>query len=404
MAKLNDYTHFDGRHYVTGFLTNALAAQGIQAPHTGKPYTEALLMGVNGGISAGYFTFHYEGHDPQVELLTYYPFNDDLVAVYDRLAIPTDVRQTANVTKATANIVSALVRGVPAIVWADIYSLGHMDEMPYGDFHMATPILVFEHDNGQVAIADRSRVPLRISASTLEAAQSVIKKFKHRVMTVGAPDADRLPLAVREGIQATIDIFTKPPHFAPQAAGNFGFAGMQRWAAELGDERTKTGWAKRSPTGSAFYNVLKTSYRSLELSLTGGGGARGVFADFLDEAAVVLNKPALREVGAAYRTNAALWRGLAEAHLPAGVDLFAETRRLMEDSYALFIDQGLASLEARKGMNERLKVLHIASMSEFPLDEAGARALRHELQARVLALHDAELIALNGLEEAMRAS
>jgi len=77
---------------------------------------------------------------------------------------------------------------------------------------------------------------------------------------------------------------------------------------------------------------------------------------------------------------------------------------VMEDSYALFIDQGLASLEARKGMNERLKVLHIASMSEFPLDEVGARALRHELQARVLALHDAELIALNGLEEAMRAS
>ena len=48
---------FDGRHWETGSIHNALVLQGILAPHTGKPYSEALLLGVSGGIAFGYFTF-----------------------------------------------------------------------------------------------------------------------------------------------------------------------------------------------------------------------------------------------------------------------------------------------------------------------------------------------------------
>lgn len=37
MTKLKGYKHFGGRHYETGTLHNALAYQGVKAPHTGKP-------------------------------------------------------------------------------------------------------------------------------------------------------------------------------------------------------------------------------------------------------------------------------------------------------------------------------------------------------------------------------
>ena len=51
---------FTGRHWETGSIHNALAVQGIKAPHTGQPYSEALLLGVSGGIAFGYFTFEYK--------------------------------------------------------------------------------------------------------------------------------------------------------------------------------------------------------------------------------------------------------------------------------------------------------------------------------------------------------
>lgn len=66
MPTLKNYQQFYGLHWETGFLTNIFAYQGITAPHTGKPISEALLMGVNGGLCAGYFAFDYEGYDPHL--------------------------------------------------------------------------------------------------------------------------------------------------------------------------------------------------------------------------------------------------------------------------------------------------------------------------------------------------
>ena len=60
---------FEGRHYETGSVQNILALQGVKAPHTGRPYSEAFLLGVSGGIAFGYFTFEYKGFLPHLALL-----------------------------------------------------------------------------------------------------------------------------------------------------------------------------------------------------------------------------------------------------------------------------------------------------------------------------------------------
>ncbi len=78
MPILENYHEFDGLHWQTGYVRNVLAYQGIKAPHTGKPFTEAMLMGIAGGLSAGYFAFEYEGYPPHLHFLTRYPFNDDM--------------------------------------------------------------------------------------------------------------------------------------------------------------------------------------------------------------------------------------------------------------------------------------------------------------------------------------
>ena len=119
MAILPNYNAFDGRHYETGTVHNALSYQGIKAPHTGKPYSEALLMGVSGGAAFGYFTFHYTGYDPQLNLITRNTF-DPMETLFDRLAMPREVLQTSSADKGEENLIDVLEDGQPAIVWANL--------------------------------------------------------------------------------------------------------------------------------------------------------------------------------------------------------------------------------------------------------------------------------------------
>ena len=60
MPTLENFTQFEGRYWDTASIRNALDYHGVKAPHTAEPYTEAMLLGISGGITFGYFTFHLQ--------------------------------------------------------------------------------------------------------------------------------------------------------------------------------------------------------------------------------------------------------------------------------------------------------------------------------------------------------
>src|SRR5262245_53727320 len=122
MTILKNYHQFDGLNWETGPVRNALDYQGVKAPHTGKPFTEALLFGISGGVIAGYFTFEYKGLDPWLHFLTRNTL-DPMPTLRDRLGIPAQVKQTDNADKGLKNLTDALADGKPALVWADMYRL-----------------------------------------------------------------------------------------------------------------------------------------------------------------------------------------------------------------------------------------------------------------------------------------
>ena len=66
MPSVASYTHFGGRHAETASLTNLLRAQGVVAPHDGRPYSEAMLLGVGGGLGAGYILWEFREHQAKV--------------------------------------------------------------------------------------------------------------------------------------------------------------------------------------------------------------------------------------------------------------------------------------------------------------------------------------------------
>jgi len=116
---LADYTEFEGRHYETGTVRNVLAYHGVVAPHTGEPPSEALLLGLSGGIAFGYFLFDYGAPGRLLSLLSRNTF-DPFETLLDRLALPRDVRKTADPERAESILEATLEAGDPAIVWADL--------------------------------------------------------------------------------------------------------------------------------------------------------------------------------------------------------------------------------------------------------------------------------------------
>lgn len=57
------FNHFAGSVPVATALRTLLAHAGVRAPHTGQPFSEAMLFGIGGGIGAGVFAFHYTKED-----------------------------------------------------------------------------------------------------------------------------------------------------------------------------------------------------------------------------------------------------------------------------------------------------------------------------------------------------
>src|SRR5689334_7471604 len=120
MTRLKNYNQFGGTHPETSSIQHALAYQGLIVPQTGKPLSEAMLLGISGGAVIGYFSFAYEGWDPHVALLARTTF-DPMPNMFERLGIVQDVHQTNNPANAVKNLLEALDHGHAPLVWADMY-------------------------------------------------------------------------------------------------------------------------------------------------------------------------------------------------------------------------------------------------------------------------------------------
>ncbi len=231
MPILTKYRQFGGRHWETGSVHNVLAYRGVKAPHTGKPLSEALLLGISGGLLMGYFNFAYEGYDPHIAILTRNTF-DPLETLLVRLGTVQYVRQTTNAARAVKNLVEALENGEPAIVWADAFLLPYNGLSYDRGMWAANPIVIYGYDEAdRVWIADRAQVALSITPAELAAARSRVKKDRFKLLTIDPPNLDKLPIAVQQGIWDCLKRYVEAP--VASARNSFGFAAFQRWADAL---------------------------------------------------------------------------------------------------------------------------------------------------------------------------
>ena len=303
-----------GVHGDTAALANVLANLGVVAPHTGRPLTEAMVLGVGGGLGAGYILWEFDTLPSRARVLTLgfrrlWQYPDRWVrGTAERLGLHAELHETGGAKGAAAALDAQLAEGLPAIAWIDTETLGHRFEPAWRSGYGGDPLVVYERDGDQYAIDDRSAARITVPAERLAAARARVGSYKHRLVTI---DPDRIELdlvpAVEEGLRLQVE------HLG-ETSDSFSLPAWRKWARMTTDTRNRKGW----PTVFADGRGTGSLRASIYAGAGHGANLRGLYADFLDEATELLG----RDLGAdAWRAAADAWAPIVDVALPPGDEL-----------------------------------------------------------------------------------
>ena len=387
--------HFPGSSPATTVLRVLLAHAGVRAPHTGEPFSEAMLFGIAGGIGVGVFSFFYEKENfASFFVAGRHLWQDDLAYLKEacrRFGIKPVIRETAGAKTAASQLAEALADG-PCVAWVDSTMLPHRaapDCHTGSGYHVVT---VYRVDDKSALIGDLTDEPVSIPLAELAVSRARIKKQKNRLLSMtSAQPSPPLPQLVRDGLRACHQGLTK-------GKSNFALKAIATWADRMHGAKDTERW-ERVFAGPRLWSGLTSIHQYVEHYFTGGGLCRPLFADFLAEAAAVLNQPALRALAERYAELGRSWSDLADAALPDSVPAFKEAKDL-HARRAELVAAGAPADEVRAAW-ARLTELGKEARAKFPLTDVGAAALRTELQARLRNLYEGEVAAAAELDEAI---
>ena len=399
-----EYQLLGGVHPDTHAIAGVLANRGLVHPDTGRPLSEAMVLGVGGGLGAGYILWEFKAHDQRSVVFGFrnswqYPDRWARKACR-RLGVPAAVHETGSAGKADTELRAAVGQGVPAIAWADQQALGYRHLPASLEGYGGPPVTVYgiDDDAGVALVDDRNRVPLTVPLGALAAARARVGSYKHRLLVLDAPaaelDAGGLRRAVREGLAEQVE------HLA-ERSDSFSLRAFRKWARLLTDPGNAKGWPAVFADRVSLFDACLSVYENLEPAAGwDGGNLRELYAEFLDEAAGLLDTPALGKAAGAYREAAARWDDVAEVAVPPGREPFAEARRLIDQLQAQ-VERGDPAQQEAAATATRLWALRDRWRPEFPGDDREVEALLADLAAAVTAACDAEEAALGELTAAV---
>jgi hypothetical protein len=398
---IQGFREFGANQSEVGALRKMLNHLGIMAPHNGEPFSEELLFGIGGGIGFAYFLFEKSGKHPSFLGTRVHTKETErpefLQIICDRLGIPAHVQNSSSANAAAANMQRNLEQGRAPIVWLDAARLPYLGLNATMNTHHAVVVYGVEEADDRVMISDSCPGPVTLTREQFRAARETSWSPKYRTMLVQKTDTiSDIRAATEAGIRDCLQQMT-------QGLGitNFGLKGMEKWATVLTSSREKKSWLKIFPPGPALFESLFSVFCQIRLRSSDGSALRGMYADFLDQAALLIERPELREVANLFRHSERMWTDLAEAHLPDSIPQFKELKQLAVDRKTLFDQRGAEALDEIVRMRDRIEQISNEMRQQFPLGASESKALLTDLRIRILRLKEHEAEAVRALDRAM---
>ncbi|MFC0533684.1 BtrH N-terminal domain-containing protein [Phytohabitans kaempferiae] len=373
-----------GTHPDSANLANLLAHLGVPG------LSEAMVLGIGGGLGAGYILWEFKEHRYTHLTLGYrYRWNyiDWTARTLDRLGATTRVHATAGGKGAAAALSERLDAGQPAIVWPDRQLVGYWHLPPHVDGFGGHPVVVYAAAGDAVRVDDRNVAPLTVERAALDRARARVSSYRNNLVVVDAATAPAdLAALVRSGIADCV------AHLGAESA-SFALPAWRKWGRLMTDTRNAKGWPKVFAGGAGLTDALLSIWEGVEPVGAFGGHLRDLYADFLDEAA-----PLVGETGAAaeaFREAGRRWHDVAEAALPADVPEYERLRELTADLAA-----GVAAGDAGAAIRAEAAGELWASRAEYH-DKPPVAADYGALAARVEAVYEAERDAVDALRRVL---
>jgi len=365
-----------GVHFETANVRNLLQSVGVTM-------SEAMCLGIGGGIAAGYqycpSVQKYEGLEysgvqliPRVKMMTTNgAWYRDTV---DRLGIPADVRESTGKKAAQTNLAAGLEAGKLVVAWTTPSGLAQTINWT-ATCGMYT-VLVHSIKGDTVTFSDHISVRT-IGAEEFAAARERVCSLKNRTMTISPVKVSEKhwKSAVIAGLRETAGDFIKP------RLGTFNLPGLKEGVGVI-NGKNKRSWPVVFP-GPKVLLPMRDLYESIQFD-TGGGLMRPLYATFLDEAAELLGRAELSKVAESYRRLGKDWTAFADFILPKE---FAESKKAMAKLAAGDLEQ-----------KAKLQKLY---REPFPWDAAKIDSFLKEASGRLGALYDREVAVSKELTKAV---
>jgi len=391
-----------GRHWESTALANLLAAASVRNPATQRPLSEAMCFGLAGGLGAGYSycpSLIRHGLGSGISVVGRYRAfatgADFCRGALERMGAKVTIQETGGAATGFKQLVEGLAHGRPVLVYCAPLAATHLGwPGTYGMY--VTLIERIDLHNDVAYVGDCAPDTFPVPLDELTQYRSRVNSHKFRSLRIDPPakfTESALKTALISGIQACADDFARP------TLQTYGLPGLTEWAKVITNTKSQRGWP-RLYKGPLIYLALRDMFDSIETAGTGGGLYRGLYADFLDEAADLARRPAWRSCAEHYRELATRWSELAEAALPSRHKLFKETKQLLRKRRELWLTKGPKAAKQMAEGTARLKTIESELREKFPLAEDDRLPHLESLRTRILALHAAEVEAAARLYKA----
>jgi uncharacterized protein DUF4872/butirosin biosynthesis protein H-like len=359
-----------------------------------------MLLGIGGGLGMGYILWEFLEHrgqrDARVLVLAFqnnWQYTDRSVeGICQRLRLRFRSSTTGSPRIASRTLHEALARSDPAVAWVDGASMPYLQLPEPMRGHYAHIVAVCGTNADDVLVDDLAAQPFAVPADVLAEARARIPSFKHRLLLVeGAGDID-IEAAVAEGMAACAEHLSS-------SSESFSLAAIRKWAKVMTDRNNRKGWPVVFRDRHGLYSALSSIFEALKVQ-GATGGLRGMYSDFLAEAAEVVGDSRFQEPAERYAALAKQWDELAEEALPDAVPQFERAKQALRTRHEVLMTGGEA-WRTTATLTEELRAISSDCDLSFPLDDQETSVLFSALQARLQAIYLAEVEAVESLKRSL---
>lgn len=266
-------------HRESALAQRLLASAGVEV-------SEAMACGLGGGIGFMYAVFEYEAlPHPLLTFVTQHHPRPWVEEVAENLGLDVNGRTSSAARAALAKLDAALAAGTPALLTVGRAGLPWHEKVGPLEAQDPHSVVVAGRDGDEYLVDDCDESLRRVSPAALAEAWALHRKGRFAVRTLAVPaggPAD-LTAAVRSAVTTTVAHMTGPV-LGNAFDVNFGLSGLEKWASEVADDRTRRGWRARFGGGEAFAHAMRRVVDCFTTQYGSRGATRPLYAEFLREA------------------------------------------------------------------------------------------------------------------------